>query len=139
MSEINKTVFNVSEMTPTVLIKVESYALFVNDIFKAMYYYPSGGAAANQAMTAALQSNPKITFDGDDDAGTYIYSVFVEEDYVGKLFISPPADAKFNGYIADRNFAFQNNPTVVWIDSETLIPIDTKYSYDGNTLTLIEE
>jgi hypothetical protein len=126
------------EINETVLIKVESYALFVDNTFKAMYYYPSGGSPANQAMTAALQSNPKITFDGNDGAVTNIYSVFVEEDYVGKLFISPPSDTKFKDYFADRNNAFQNNPTVVWIDSETLIPIDAKYSYDGNTLTLIE-
>lgn len=128
-----------SEINEVVLVKIESYALFVNNTFKAMYYYPSGGGLANQAMTAALQSNPTITFDGDDGAVTNIYSVFVEEDYVGKLFISPPSDTNFKDYFVDRNYALQNNPTVVWIDSETLIPIDTKYSYDGNTLTPIEE
>jgi hypothetical protein len=128
-----------SEINEVVLLKVESYALFVNNIFKAMYYYPSDGNSANQAMTAALQSNPKITFDGDDGAVTNIYSVFVEEDYVGKLFVSPPLDEKFKDYFVDRNYALQNDPTVVWIDSEILIPIDNKYSYDGNTLTLIEQ
>lgn len=120
------------------LKKVESYALFVDNIFEAMYYYPSDGGPINQAITAALQSNPKITFDGSDGTTTNIYSVFVGEDYVGKLFVSPPSDPKFGDYFVKRNFALQNNPTVVWIDSETLIPIEAKYSYDGNVLTLIE-
>ena len=115
-----------SEINEVRLMKVESYALFVNNTFKAMYYYPSDGSSSNQAMTAALQSNPKITFDGDDGAQTNIYSVFVEEDYVGKLFISPPSDKRFKDYFVDRNYAFQNNPTVVWIESEILIPIDNK-------------
>lgn len=127
-----------SEINEVVLAKVESYALFVDNVFKAMYYFPSVGSDANKAMTAALQSNPTITFDGDDGAVTNIYSVSVEEDYVGKIYVSTPSDVKFKDYFIDRNYALQNNPTVVWIDSETLIPIDAKYSYDGNTLTLVE-
>jgi hypothetical protein len=121
------------------LNKVESYALFVNNDFKAMYYFPSDGGPSITAMTAALQSNPTITFDGFDEENTNVYSVSVGQDAVGKLFIPASVNTEFLEYINNRNYAFQNNPTVVWIASETPVPIDNKYSYDGNTLTLIEE
>lgn len=120
------------------LNKVESYALFVDGNFKSMYYYPSDGGPSVAAMTAALQSNPTITFDGFDGENTNVYSVSVGVDAVGKLFIPASTNTEFSDSIANRNFAFKNNPTVVWVDSETLIPIDSKYSYDGNALTLIE-
>jgi hypothetical protein len=129
-----------SEENAIEINKVNSYALFVNNTFKAMYYFPAEGFESALAITAALQSNPTIVFDGFDGNNTNIYSVFVEEEEIGQLYIPTViTTTDFQEYINDRNFAFQNNPTVVWVNSETLIPIDAKYSYDGNTLTLIEE
>jgi hypothetical protein len=123
----------------TILNKVESYALFVNGIFKSMYYFPSDGGESVVAMTAALKSDPTIIFDSFDGENTNSYFVSVGQDYVGKLFVPKSVNTEFSEYINDRNYAFQNNPTVVWINSETPVPIHSKYYYDGNNLTLIEE
>jgi hypothetical protein len=127
-----------TESNVTILNKIESYAIFVNGNFKCMYYFPSDGRLSVAVMTAALQSNPTIIFDGFDGENTNSYSVYAEQDFAGKLFIPASVNTEFSQYIDDRNYAFQNNPTVVWIDSEAPMPINSIYSYDGNTLTLIE-
>jgi hypothetical protein len=119
--------------------KVDAYAVFVNGDFNSIYYHPSDGNELFIAMAAALQSNPTITFDGRYVENTNSYSVYVGQDFVAKLLLPAVAHPRDLEYIEGINYAFQNNPTIVWIDSETSIPRDTKYSYDGDTLTLIEE
>ena len=128
-----------TENIQTRLNKIESYAVFVNSNFKCIYYFPSDGLESVSAMTAALKSNPTITFDSFDGENTNAYSVYVGQDFAGKLFIPASVNTEFSEYINNRNYAFQNNPIVVWIDSETTIPIDSIYSYDGEILSLIEQ
>lgn len=116
---------------------VYGYAVFVDNNFEGIFYYPTSDSAHSIMITAALQSNPTITLDDESETpNAYRYSVFVEDDYVGKIYLRKEID----GYdVAKINNALQNNPTLVWINSNTLPRPETKWSYDGNTLTLIEE
>ncbi len=118
--------------------KPKAYALFNNNQFSSILYYPSEGEEQFVMLTAALQSNPTISIDETNDIPTTTkYSVFVGEDYAGSLNI---LKGVINGYDFDPlHTSLQNNPTVVWINSEILPRPDTKWSYDGVNLVLVEE
>jgi hypothetical protein len=119
--------------------KVESYAIFVNGNFNSIYYHPADGNELFVAITAALKSNPTIVFDDIYIENKNSYSVFVGQDFVSKILLPTYGRAEDSDYLTNTNYAFQHNPTVVWIDSETPAPRNSKYSYDGSTLILIEQ
>lgn len=115
----------------------QAYALFVNNEFKSMMYYPSEGNDDFVRMTAALQSSPQIVLDNTNIVDTvHKYSVFVEQEYAGFLFILKE-DPRYD--LSKLHYALQNNPTIVWVDSEVLPPLTSKFEYKDNVLTLIEE
>jgi hypothetical protein len=116
---------------------VKAYALFVDQEFKCLMYYPSEGSDDFIRITAGLKSNPRIILnEANQISNINDYYIFVEDDYVGNLFL-----LKENIQYDMNNLhnALQNNPTVVWIDSDTLPKPNSKWSYINNILTLIEE
>jgi len=116
---------------------LKAYALFVNEEFSSILYYPSEGSEDFVRITAGLKSNPRIILNTSNIVDTVNdYNIFVESDYVGNLFLlkeNPHYD------ISSLHLALQNNPKVVWIDSDVLPTPDTKYTYQNNILTLVEE
>lgn len=118
--------------------KPKAYALFNNSEFSTILYYPSEGSEQFSMITAALQSNPTIAVYQDNDIPTTNkYSVLVEDDYAGSLNILKTGVN--SDYLDLLHNSLQNNPTVVYIDLDILPEINTKWSYDGTSLTLIEE
>jgi hypothetical protein len=117
---------------------IYGYAIFVEEEFAGIFYYIASGSQHNMIMTKALQSNPKIVLDDDEDIPfhLYRYSVFVEDEYVEKIYLVKHIDGHD---VAKINAALQSDPTLVWIESDTLPKSNTKWSYIDNTLTLIEE
>jgi hypothetical protein len=119
------------------MANTQAYALFVNNEFKSMMYYPSEGNDDFVRMTAALQSSPKIILDKTNIVeSVHQYSVFVEEEYAGFLFILKE-DPRYD--LSKLHDALQNDPVIVWVNSETLPPSTAKFEYKNNILTLIEE
>lgn len=119
------------------MANTKAYALFVNNEFSTILYYPSEGNADFVRMTAALQSNPTIVIDTENTIeNVHKYSVLVNEEYAGFLFIVKE-DSRYD--LSKLHYALQNNPTIVWIDSEPLPPITAKFEYKDNVITLIEE
>jgi hypothetical protein len=108
---------------------VYSYALFVDNEFACVFYFPATGDDYTDRTTAALQSNPTITLDADSDIpNTYKYSVHVEGEYVGPLYLLKEIER----YPVERtNAALQSNPKVVWIDTDTLVASESKWKLEG--------
>lgn len=117
--------------------KVNSYALFVDGDFASMFYYPADSDRNAERITAALQSDPTIVVDSESDIeGTYRYSVSVEEEYVGKLYLVSDSD-KYP--VAATNAALQSNPKVVFIDSESTVSSNTKWRLENGEAVLDQE
>ena len=117
--------------------RIQAYALFNDGVFATIMYYPSIGDDNFVAMTAALKSNPTIVLDTENTIQSVNkYNVFVEDDYAGFLFILKE-DERFD--LSSLHQSLLNNPTVVWIESDTLPTSNTRYLYENNVLTLIEE
>ena len=117
--------------------KIQAYALFNDGEFSTIMYYPSDGNDDFVAITAALKSNPIIVLDTENTVQSVNkYNIFVEDDYAGFLFILKE-DERFD--LSVLHASLLNNPTVVWIQSDILPKPGTKYSYENNILTIIEE
>lgn len=116
---------------------IQSYALFVNNEFVTIFYYPSEGGEQFISMTAALKSNPRVVLDNSNSVQSVNkYSVFVDNDYAGYLFIIKE-DPRYN--LDSLHWALQNNPVFVWIESDAPVHPSTRWSYNNNVLRLIEE
>jgi hypothetical protein len=116
---------------------LQGYALFVDNTFKTILYYPSGGSWQAVRVTAALKSNPTISLDLSNQVESVNkYSILVDGEYADYLFI-PKENDSFD--LSKLHNALQDNPTVVWIDSETRPHPDSKWSYENNILTQVED
>jgi hypothetical protein len=117
--------------------KLQGYALFVDNVFRTVIYYPSEGSWQAVRVTAALKSNPTIVLDESNTVESVNkYSILVDGEYADYLFIPKHNDA-FD--LSTLHNALQSSPTVIWIDSETLPHPDTKWSYENNILTQVED
>lgn len=116
---------------------LQGYALFVDNVFSTIIYYPSDGSDQAVRVTAALKSSPTIVLDQSNNVESINkYSIFVDGEYADYLFI-PKENPAFD--LATLHNALQSNPTVVWIDSPTLPHPTSKWSYENNILSQVEE
>lgn len=108
---------------------LNAYAIFVEDQHVSTFFVPSEKDEWSIRMTAALKSNPTITLDTDNDLdGTYRYSVYVEDEYVDKLYQNIEPD-----FFHPINAALQSNPRIVWIETEYPVTPHMSWTYTNNT------
>lgn len=113
-------------MTSTVL---NAYAIFVEDTYEATFFVPANRDEWSVKITAALSSNPTIVLDPESDIpSAYRYSVYVDDEYVDKLYqrIEPE-------FFYPINAALQSNPRVVLIESGNNINPGMSWTYDNNS------
>lgn len=110
-------------------ILLSAYAIFVEDEHAATFFIPSERDAWSVKITAALSSNPTIVLDPESDIpDTYRYSVYVENEYVDKLYqkIEPE-------FFYPINSALQSNPRIVLIETGEGINPKMSWTYTNNS------
>lgn len=113
-------------------LKLNAYAIFVDDEYAATTFVPYERDEWSVKMTAALKSNPTIVLDPETDlSGTYRYSIFVDGEYVDKLYqnIEP-------SFFHPINAALQSNPRVVWIETDYDVQPGMSWTYENDTFTI---
>lgn len=106
-------------------ISLEAYGLLVDENHVATMFFPASGDETAVMLTAALQSDPSIVLDQDSDIpNTYRYSVFVGDEYAGKLY------QKIDTRLAEINAGLQNSPKVVWIQTDYPVVSSMTWRYE---------
>jgi hypothetical protein len=109
-------------------ITLNAYGIFVEDVYAATFFVPTERDKWSVKITAALCSNPRIVLDSESDIpNCYRYSVYVEDEYVDKLYQkTEPA------FFYPINAALQSNPTIVLIESGPNINPSMSWTYSNN-------
>lgn len=110
-------------------ITLSAYAIFVENEHSATFFVPADRDNWSVMMTAALSSNPTVTLDTETDIpNTYRYSIYVDGEYVDKLYQkTEPA------FFYPINNALQNNPKIVLIETGKHISPKMSWTYTNNT------
>ena len=109
------------------------YAVMVDGEYALPFFFPSEGTEEVVMLTAALQSNPTITYVGlEADDNLCKYSVSVDGEFVGFIHYINRADEPHPAAI---NAALQSNPTLIPIPVDGPVRIDQEWTYDGSTFT----
>jgi hypothetical protein len=115
-------------MTSTSL---NAYGIFVQDRYEATFFVPTERDEWCVKMTAALTSNPKIILDPESDIpSAYRYSVYVDGEYVDKLYQRIEPD-----FFHPINAGLQNDPKIVLIESGSNINPGMSWTYENNSFT----
>jgi hypothetical protein len=110
-------------------ISLNAYAIFVENKHEATFFVPTEKDEWSVKITAALCSNPIIVLDPESDIPkAYRYSVYVDDEYVDKLYqtIEP-------SFFYPINAALQNNPTIVLIESGPDIHPGISWEYKNDS------
>jgi hypothetical protein len=116
-------------------IKLNAYAIFVEDEYKTQVFIPYEKDEWSVKITAALKSDPKIPLDEDTDVPeTYRYSVYIGDEYIDKLYqrIEPE-------FFYPINEALQNNPKIVWIETDYEVFPEMSWQYVNNVFVRNEQ
>lgn len=106
-------------------IKLNAYAIFVEEEYATQVFIPYEKDEWSVRITAALKSDPKITLDEETDIpGTYRYSVYVDEEYIDKLYQNIEPE-----FFYPINEALQNNPKIVWIETDYEVFPEMSWQY----------
>lgn len=109
-------------------ILLNAYAIFVNNQHISTFFVPSERDEWSVKMTAALKSDPTIVFDAETDIeGTCRYSVYVDGEYVDKLYQNVEPE-----YFYSINSGLQNNPKIIWIETDYDVNPNMSWSYIDN-------
>jgi hypothetical protein len=110
-------------------IALSAYGIFVEDVHAATFFVPTEKDEWSVKITAALSSNPRIVLDPESDIpNCYRYSVYVEDDYVDKLYQKTEPE-----FFHPINAALQSNPTIVLIESGPEINPGMSWTHSNNT------
>lgn len=110
---------------------LNAYAIFVEDKYEATFFIPTDRDEWSVKINAALSSNPKIVLDPESDIpGVYRYSVYVDEEYVDKLYQRAEPD-----FFYPINSGLQSDPKIVLIESGTNVNPRMSWTYADKTFT----
>jgi hypothetical protein len=110
-------------------ITLSAYAIFVEDEYAATFFVPADRDNWSLMMTAALSSNPTVVLDTETDIpNTFRYSIYVEGEYVDKLYQkTEPA------FFYPINSALQSNPRIVLIETGESVKPGVSWTYVNKT------
>jgi hypothetical protein len=112
-------------------IALNAYGIFVEDVHAATFFVPTERDEWSVKITAALCSNPKIILDTESDIpNSYRYSVYVEDEYVDKLYQKTEPS-----FFYPINAALQSNPKIVLIESGSEVNSGMSWTYSNNIFT----